>query len=271
MAYEKEILAWYEEYEENEKNRALLEWFNNDEQNQALLKLYNSKSEVIKEIEAVSKERLALLLSAVPQNYQKAQYKIMVIGQELNGGFGIKEEPRISMLDNLKAQSKKPIKRNFSKFANFSVKFCKSMNKINRDISSYFIWAEIRKFSYWKSPKDKSRKPKKPLSEEVQNIIDKKFNILKDEIKIINPDIVLFLTGHDYDCYIKTQLEGVDFKAVKGYKENQFARVEHEVLPEKSFRIYHPNAFRQGSVIKMFGRGHLYKEFLKRLIEECKK
>ena len=46
MAYEKEILAWYEE---NEKNRTLLEWFNNDEQNQALLKLYNSKSEVLRE------------------------------------------------------------------------------------------------------------------------------------------------------------------------------------------------------------------------------
>ncbi|TKZ36428.1 hypothetical protein [Brachyspira catarrhinii] len=111
------------------------------------------------------------------------------------------------------------------------------------------------------------------MSEEVQNIIDKKFNILKDEIKIINPDIVLFLTGPDYDDYIKTQLEGVKFHKLENsdYEKSQFARVEHEVLPKKSFRIYHPNAFRQGSVIKMFGRRHLYKEFLKRLVEECKK
>lgn len=266
MGIEDEILEWFEE---DEKNKALLEWFNTDKQNQALLKLYNSKREVIEKIKNTSKEKLALLLSAVPRNYQKANYKIMVIGQELNGGFGVRSEPRITMLNNLKLQSKKPIKRNFSKFINFSTKFCKSMNKVNSSIRSYFVWAEIRKFSYWIG--SKSRKPKKPLNDEVQNIIDNEFNILEDEIRIINPDIVLFLTGHNYDNYIEKQLRGVDFKAVKGYKEKQFARVEHEVLPKKSFRIYHPNAFRQGSVIKSLGRRHLYKEFLKRLVEECKK
>lgn len=39
----------------------ILEWFNNDEQNQELLKLYNNKSEVIKEIKAISKEKLDLI------------------------------------------------------------------------------------------------------------------------------------------------------------------------------------------------------------------
>ena len=265
---EKKILGFYEE---NEKNRQLLKWFNEDEQNKALLKLYNSKSEVIKEIKAISKEKLALLLSAVPQNYKKAQYKIMVIGQELNGGFGVRSEPRITMLDNLKIQSKIPIKRSFSKFGNFSTKFCKSLNKVNSSISSYYVWADIRKFSYYKKVGSKSRAPRIPLNNEVQNIIDTKFNILKDEIKIINPDIVLFLTGHKYDYHIEKQLKGVEFKTVENYDKKQFARVEHEVLPKKSFRIYHPNAFRQGSVIKKLGRRHLYKEYLKRLVEECKK
>lgn len=270
MGIENEILEWYEE---NEKRRALLEWFNNDEQNQELLKLYNNKSEVIKEIKATSKERLALLLSAVPQNYKKAQYKIMVIGQELNGGFGVRSEPRITMLDNLKVQSKIPIKRSFSKFGNFSTKFCKSLNKVNKSISSYYVWAEIRKFSYYKKVGSKSRAPRIPLNAEVQNLIDRELNILEDEIKIINPDIVLFLTGPNYDDYIKTQLRGVKFHKLENfdYEKKQFARVEHEVLPKKSFRIYHPNAFRQGSVIKKLGKRHLYKEYLKRLVEECKK
>lgn len=275
MNIEEKILSLFEK---NEKSRELLEWFNNDKQNQELLKLYNSKNEVIKEIEELNKELkcrpLALLLPSVPQNYQKSKYQIMAIGQELNGGYGIRSEPRITMLDNLRGQSFDDLSRRG--FFSFPAELCHAVNeiggKLNRkEIRSYFVWAEIRKFSYHKKIDSKSKAPRTQLNKEVQNLIDTKFNILEDEIRIINPDIVLFLTGHNYDNYIEKQLSGVDFKAVKGYKEKQFARVEHKVLPEKSFRIYHPNAFRQGSVIKSLGRRYLYKEFLKRLVEECKK
>ena len=264
MAYEKEILEWFEK----DENKALLKWFNNDEQNQELLKLYNSKSKVIKEIEEISKERLALLLLSVPQNYKKAKYKLMVIGQELNGGFGIKEEPRISMLDNLKAQSSKPSGKHFFSFPS---KFCHAVNgfegKLNKkEIRTYFIWAEIRKFSYWNPPKNRAgyKKPSDRLNKKVQNMIDKEFNILEKEIKIIKPDIVLFLTGPDYDNYIKAQLDGVKFNKLENseYKKREFARVEHKVLPKNSFRIYHPSHFR-------FMEKGATKKYLAELIREC--
>lgn len=276
MNIEEKILSLFEE---NEKRRELLEWFNTDKQNQELLKLYNSKNEVIKEIEELNKElecgKLALLLPSVPRNYQKAKYKIMAIGQELNGGYGIRSEPRITMLDNLRGQSFDSCGRGFF---SFPAKLCHAVNeiggKLNRkEIRSYFVWAEIRKFSYHKKIHSNSKAPRTRLNKEVQNLIDTKFNILEDEIRIINPDIVLFLTGHNYDNYIRTQLDGVKFHKLENsdYEKSQFARVEHKVLPEKSFRIYHPHAFRWGSVIKSLGRRHLYKEFLKRLVEECKK
>lgn len=40
----------------------------------------------------------------------------MVIGQELNGGYGIKSEPKITMLDNLKSQTSKQAEIIFSLF-----------------------------------------------------------------------------------------------------------------------------------------------------------
>ena len=260
-------------------NEKLIEWFDNDEQNQALLKLYESKNykEVIAEIvetnERTGGKELVLHLPCVTENYQKMDKKIMVIGQELDGWKEIKDNPRDAMIALLESQYKQTKKRPFFVF---SFSFCKKMNsniKLNKKIkASYVVWANIRKFSYNKDC-PKSKAPRKPLNEEAQKLIYEKFNFLKEEIKIINPDIVLFLTGPDYDNYIEDQLDGVKFNKLENseYEKREFARVEHEVLPKKSFRIYHPNAFRQGSVIKKLGKNHLYKEFLKILVEECKK
>ena len=265
----------------NEKLEKLLEQFDKNEENQKLLNLYESKNyrEVIAEIkktnEKVGGKELVLHLPCITGNYKEMNKKILIIGQEVDGWRKIKDNPKDAMLDTLDISIKPPKHKpkHPRPFNAFSRKFCETVNK---ECKSKFpiSWASanIRKFSYNKvSPK--SRTPKIPLNDEVQNLIDTKFNILRDEIKIINPDIVLFLTGPNYDDYIKVQLNGVKFHKLENsdYEKRQFARVEHEVLPKKSFRIYHPNAFRQGSVIKMFGRGHLYKEFLKRLVEECKK
>ena len=84
---------------------------------------------------------------------------------------------------------------------------------------------------------------------------------MEEEIKeIIKPKIVLFLTGPNYDNYIRNQLEGVKFKTVENYNERQFARVEHKSLPENSFRIYRP---------EYLNRVHLKSEYLERLKKEC--
>ena len=264
----------------NEKLEKLLEQFDRNEENQKLLNLYESKNyiEVIAEIketnEKVGGKELVLHLPCITGNYKEMNKKILIIGQEVDGWRKIKDNPKDAMLDTLDISINPPKHKpkHPRPFNAFSYKFCKMVNKPQFSVS--WASANIRKFSYNKNKDNpKSRTPKIPLNDEVQNLIYKKFNFLKEEIKIINPDIVLFLTGPDYDCYIKAQLDGVKFHKLENsdYEKRQFTRVEHEVLPEKSFRIYHPNAFRQGSVIKMFGRRHLYKEFLKRLIEECKK
>lgn len=238
----------------------LTEYFDKSEKNQQLLKLFESKGSVIEKIynefqNAVKEDEedwIVMHLSCIPYNYEKMKYKILIVGQE-NNGWGYETKPRDSMLFTLNFHSKRKWD---NRFFNFPYNFCQSINDCDNEKyskKSYLAWVNLREFSF-------DDNPRRPLPEKVQNIIDNEFNILEEEIKIINPDIVLFLTGPNYDFDIQKQLNGVKFKEVANYDVKQFARVEHKVLPKNSFRIYHPGYLR---------RSGLENEYLERLKKEC--
>lgn len=233
------------------------EYFENSEENQRLLKLFESKWDVVRKVcNAIKDEELwmVLHLACVPYNYNKMKYKILIVGQE-NDGWGFQNEAILSMYDTLDFLDSKDY-NDMRPFFSFPYNFCKSINNLE-DIKdskkTYFTWVNLREFSF-------NEAPKTSLGKEAQSIIDNEFNILEEEIKIINPDIVLFLTGPNYDYYIKNQLKGVEFKTVENYHIRQFARVEHKSLPKNSFRIYHPLYLRYRK---------LENEYLERLKKEC--
>lgn len=233
------------------------EYFENSEENQRLLKLFESKWDVVRKVcNAIKDEELwmVLHLACVPYNYNKMKYKILIVGQE-NDGWGFQNEAILSMYDTLDFLDSKDY-NDMRPFFSFPYNFCKSINNLE-DIKdskkTYFTWVNLREFSF-------NEEPKTSLGKEAQSIIDNEFNILEEEIKIINPDIVLFLTGPNYDYYIKVQLNGVEFKTVENYHIRQFARVEHKSLPKNSFRIYHPLYLRYRK---------LENEYLERLKKEC--
>ena len=233
------------------------EYFENSEENQRLLKLFESKWDVVRKVcNAIKDEELwmVLHLACVPYNYNKMKYKILIVGQE-NDGWGFQNEAILSMYDTLDFLDSKDY-NDMRPFFSFPYNFCKSINNLE-DIKdskkTYFTWVNLREFSF-------NEAPKTSLGKEAQSIIDNEFNILEEEIKIINPDIVLFLTGPNYDNYIKNQLKGVEFKTVENYQIRQFARVEHKSLPKNSFRIYHTSYLR---------RSGLESEYLEKLKKEC--
>lgn len=237
--------------------QTLIEYFDNSEINQKLLKLFESKWDVVHKVcNAVKDEELwmVLHLACVPYNYNKMKYKILIVGQE-NDGWGFQNEAILSMYDTLDFLDSKDY-NDMRPFFSFPYNFCKSINNLE-DIKdskkTYFTWVNLREFSF-------NEAPKTSLGKEAQSIIDNEFNILEEEIKIINPDIVLFLTGPNYDYYIKVQLNGVEFKTVENYHIRQFARVEHKSLPKNSFRIYHPLYLRYRK---------LENEYLEKLKKEC--
>lgn len=235
----------------------LIEYFESSEINQKLLKLFESKWGVVEKVcNAIKDEELwtVLHIACVPYNYEKMKYKILIVGKE-NDGWVFNNDARGSMLDTLDFLNSKDY-NDKRPFFDFPYKFCKSLNNlvdIQDSKKTYFTWVNLREFSF-------DEVPKTSLGKEAQSIIDNEFNILEEEIKIINPDIVLFLTGPTYDYYIKNQLNGVEFKTIENYGIRQFARVEHKSLPDNSFRIYHPFYLRING---------LESEYLERLKKEC--
>jgi hypothetical protein len=69
-----------------------------------------------------------------------------------------------------------------------------------------------------------------------------KFNCLKEEIAVTKPDVVVFLSGPNYDGKINVQFnDEIEFKNFKDRHIRETAKLEHPDLPEHTYRIYHPN------------------------------
>jgi hypothetical protein len=65
--------------------------------------------------------------------------------------------------------------------------------------------------------------------------------LLRDELSIMRPGSVVFLSGPNYDFELKAEFEGVEFHPIDGLPARQIARLNHSRLPTKSFRTYHPS------------------------------
>lgn len=64
--------------------------------------------------------------------------------------------------------------------------------------------------------------------------------LLQAELRIINPDAVVFFTGPTYDDRITADFPGIEFDGGR-----EFAKLKHPLLPRASVRTYHPNYLQQ--------------------------
>jgi hypothetical protein len=70
---------------------------------------------------------------------------------------------------------------------------------------------------------------------------DHLFDLLRQEVAILRPHVVLFFTGPYYDAFLARAFPGVRFDPVAPRTVRQLARVRVDSLPEHSLRTYHPN------------------------------
>jgi hypothetical protein len=61
---------------------------------------------------------------------------------------------------------------------------------------------------------------------------------LKDEIRITKPDVVVFITGWDYEQRFQEVFSGLTYKTIE---ENYIYKVIHPLLPGNSYMTMHPN------------------------------
>jgi len=222
--------------------------------NSQLQKIYLEKWNVISEklkiiLEDESKEYKPtnpLLLFIDEEKLKNADIKVMIFGQETNDWDGdFKNDMSIS-LDN------------YDEFLNlnnpfsYGGQFWNGFNRFLTLLSEKYpskkieaIWNNVIKIG--NSGRDKNYPP-----EYIYNIEKEYFNVIKDEINILKPDIILFMSGPNYDIELENSLGNVNFKRlVENFTERQIAKLEYENL-ENIYRTYHPNYLWRNNIDSYF-------------------
>ena len=68
--------------------------------------------------------------------------------------------------------------------------------------------------------------------------------ILKEEIKIIKPDICIFYTHNRYDYRLKKLYNNLKFENIQNLPHDQFSKLSHTDLPKYTYRTPHPKSIR---------------------------
>ncbi len=99
----------------------------------------------------------------------------------------------------------------------------------NKRIS--YVWNNIIKIG-------KAGNPNNP-PEFIYNIERNYFSVVEEEIKILKPHIILFLTGPNYDEYIKYKLPNAIIKQLLKFPIKKMAKVQLSNV-NYAYRTYHP-------------------------------
>ena len=185
------------------------------------------------------------LLIKVDEEYVNADIKVMIYGQETWGwhklGTPIKDEMNhyLRFCINERVWQKKK-KSAFWKAFKF---FQKELNEYYSDKKVSYIWNNISKVG---------RKKGRGVTHQIRELERRTFPIVLEEIKILNPDIVIFLTGnrnhdiqfHFEDIKFENIVLNATLKSIKGKKTfKPVAKVISKSLPNKSIKLYHPSFF----------------------------
>lgn len=68
--------------------------------------------------------------------------------------------------------------------------------------------------------------------------------LVREEIRILRPDVVLFYTNRKYDHRLESLYRGVQFSDIAGLPSSHFARLTHPELPILTIRTPHPKTIR---------------------------
>jgi len=174
------------------------------------------------------------LLMCPKKAYQKAELKLLFVGQQINNWGHYRLTP-----GNYQAWIKSLMSEYSEYFDLEKVRrthFWEVIQSVNEKLKNggktvSCLWTNINKINQSKIVQKQYYK----------STIEEFDKILQGEIKIVRPDLVLFLTGPSFDNKIKDIFKGVVYKKKGRFNLKEFAMLSHADLPDCSFRIYHPN------------------------------
>ncbi len=217
--------------------------------NEKLKALYKGKwKDLTSEADKIKEVKPAHpLLIKVNDNYEKADIKVMIFGQETFGWHGeffngkdinfLMDDYDCYLNNNTqdyfyKGRVKRKNKRTFWNRSNFKY-FQEQLNQHFESKSVEFLWNNLSKIG--KNGKGKQ-------TNDIEALENKYFNVIKEELKILQPDVIIFVTGPTRDKLLKNKLNIQLEQCSTQYKTRQLAKVifndvDKEIL---AFRTYHP-------------------------------
>ncbi len=210
--------------------------------NQKLLNLYSSKWDILTaklkpiiEDESLDVKPANPLLIYIDneEEYKSADIRIMIYGQETNGWC---EKENVTIQDLITLYdgffNKGDCWSYSGQFWNGISRFMSSMQKKFPEKKIRLIWNNIVKIG---KKEDKGFPP-----DYIYEIEREFFPIIPQELEILNPSIVLFLTGPNYDSIIKDNFGEVKYEALPNFTVRQLSRLTLNQIPF-AYRTYHPN------------------------------
>jgi hypothetical protein len=183
-----------------------------------------------------------LLICIDEEKLANADIKVMIFGQETKGWWdkdGFTRSINVGM-DRYKKffcdEGFYPGYKRSAYWKGFRF-FQKELNKHNKGKKIIYIWNNISKIG--------KANAKTGVIPRIRAIERNSFPVIKKEVDIIKPDIMIFLTGPNRDHDIKFHFSDVKFlNSDTSNTQRQLAKVSSKYLPPMSIRMYHPSFFK---------------------------
>ena len=208
--------------------------------NQELKSIYEPYLEKLKAVSKEHSDKFSYpLLMNVFSDYEKAKNKVLYVGKETYGWIDTMNNSENLTADYLMEGYKefefaKHYHGRNSPFWRF-VRTCHE--KLNgENLPNGLLWTNFSKCDSNGTTPDY----------ELQKINDKGFDLIVDEIRITKPDIVIFITGWDYERQFQRVFNGLEYKTLE---EKYLYQCIHEALPKHSYMTMHPKGLQ---IRKMF-------------------
>lgn len=174
------------------------------------------------------------ILMHVFDDYEKVNRKVMFVGKETYSWYGTMENSeRLNVdliLDNYKDfELAKDYHGKNSPFWSFIKTIHHRLNGEEHPLG--FLYTNFSKCDSHKTTP----------SPELQKLNEKGFDLIKEEIKISKPDVVIFITGWEYENQFQRVFQGLGYETLI---ENYLYKCKHAELPAHSYMTMHPKALR---------------------------
>ncbi len=171
------------------------------------------------------------LLLKTDKEFEEAELKVMFFGKETNEWNGVFEDD-IDIDSITTVYDEFYLQKGYEKYGKPFWNFIRSLKNLQSEKKIGYIWNNVLKIG-----KTDVGTPQQGL---INYTIDY-FNVIPQEIEILKPNILLFLSGHSYDEYIRKSIGSFTIVPIDGFTTNELCILKFDNIEvDLAIRTYHP-------------------------------